>query len=215
MSARWKDLERTAAAKLKGRRVHRRWDLFEKAADVLDVDGFDFIVECKAYRRFSHHTLLEAARRKYCSKGQTPLLVTKAEGQRGECVTLPLDTFAELLDRVRAHTPHHVPPRVYPPQRCTPQDAAYAEALESTTSDERDSSRGKYAPHCDAPSTGGRYPGRSCDAQATRSPVGPLPCMCQGVGGIEFESRPTDSAAKVPCECGPVFSYRPAGGKKR
>lgn len=97
-SARWKELERTAARKLGGRRVHRR--LFEKAPDVL-VPEFGLIVECKAYAKFAHHTLIETAQGKYAEPGETVALVTKAEGQRGEYVTLPLDYVASLLDQVR------------------------------------------------------------------------------------------------------------------
>lgn len=102
-SQRWKALEKAAAAKLKGRRVHRRWDLFEPAADVLDIAGFpQFTADAKAYQRFSHHSLLETIRRKYCREGdKRPLLITKAEGQIGECVTMDLDVFADLLNEVR------------------------------------------------------------------------------------------------------------------
>ena len=99
-NGRWKALERTAAHKLGGQRVHRQWELFEVAPDVL-VPDFKLVIDAKAYKRFSHHTLIEAVQRKYCRPDEVPVLVTKAEGQTGEFATLPLDALANLLDEVR------------------------------------------------------------------------------------------------------------------
>lgn len=96
---RWKDLERTAARKLGGRRVVRE-HLFDSAPDVL-VPDFKLLVECKAYQRFKHHTLLDTAREKYCHHDEVPCLVTKHSGQRGEYCTVPLDWLAGVLDRLR------------------------------------------------------------------------------------------------------------------
>ena len=98
-SQRWKDLERTAARKLVGRRVIRE-DFFEVAPDVLCPD-FGLVVDCKAHRRFAHHSRLDEVREKYCKPGEIPALVTKAEGQRGEYITLPLDFVAGILNRLR------------------------------------------------------------------------------------------------------------------
>ncbi len=100
-SQRWKDLERTAARKLGGRRIIRA-DFYESAPDVL-VDDFHLVVDAKAHARFSHHTLLDAIQKKYCDEGQTPVLVTKHEGQHGEYVTLPLNTLAALLREIRGY----------------------------------------------------------------------------------------------------------------
>ena len=101
MSERWKDLERTVARKLRGRRVPRWLDFGVSAPDVLVPDFPELVIDTKAYRRFAHHTMLEVIAGKYCEPGEIPVLVTKAEGQRGEYVTIPLDWFAELLDKVR------------------------------------------------------------------------------------------------------------------
>jgi len=98
-SERWKALERTAADKLGGRRVHRR--LFEKAPDVI-VEDLGMVIECKAYSKFAHHSLIEVAQNKYAEGGEVVALVTKASGQRGEYVTVPLDWLADILDMVRA-----------------------------------------------------------------------------------------------------------------
>lgn len=103
-STRWKTLERTAAAKLGGRRVTEPWCLFRERPDVL-VDlpgGRRLIVDCKAYRRFSVHSMLEAIEAKYCAgANDIPVVVTKHERQAGECATVPLDFLAGLLAAVR------------------------------------------------------------------------------------------------------------------
>lgn len=98
-SQRWKALERTAAEKLGGQRVVREW-LFEKAPDVL-VPDFGLIIDAKAYAKFKHHSLLEAAQRKYAKPGECVILVTKHAGQVGEFATVPLDFLAGLLNEVR------------------------------------------------------------------------------------------------------------------
>lgn len=97
-SLRWKTLERTVARKLRGRRIVRE-DLFEKAPDVL-IPDFGLVVECKAYKAFSFHRHLEQARG-YCRPGEVPCLATKAEGQHGEHITVPLNWLAAILDEIR------------------------------------------------------------------------------------------------------------------
>lgn len=97
-STRWKDLERTAAQKLRGRRIVRG-DFFQPSPDVR-VDDIPGIVECKAYEKFAFHRHVEQARR-YCRGHEIPILVTKETGQIGEYVTLPLDAFAAILDELR------------------------------------------------------------------------------------------------------------------
>ncbi len=98
-STRWKNLERTAARKLRGKRIVRV-DLFEVAPDVL-VDDFGIIVDAKAHKRFRHHALLDAVALKYCRPGEVPCLVTKTDRQVGEYCTLPLDFVAAILDELR------------------------------------------------------------------------------------------------------------------
>ena len=103
-SQRWKALEKATAEALGGRRIRRRWDLFESAPDVVVTDS-GIIAECKTRKRFSHHGLLEEARRKYAQNGETVILVTKAEKQVGAYATVPLDFFAALLNQARARMP--------------------------------------------------------------------------------------------------------------
>jgi hypothetical protein len=98
-SARWKALERDAAEALGGQRVHRDWLAFEKAPDVL-VPDMDWLCECKAYAKFSHHRLLETAQRKYAGPGEQVVLVTR-EPSRPAYATLPLSVLAELVSAYR------------------------------------------------------------------------------------------------------------------
>jgi len=100
-SKRWKALERTAAEKLKGRRITEHWTLFRERPDVV-VPDFRLVCDCKAYERFSHHTMLETVKEKYCGPGDIPVLVSKSARQTGECITIPLDFFATLLDTLRS-----------------------------------------------------------------------------------------------------------------
>ena len=100
-SKRWKDLERLAAEALGGRRITEPWFLFRERPDVIVplADGRRIVIDCKAYQRFAHHTLLEACQAKYCTGADVPALVTKHSGQRGAYITVPLDFMAELLKR--------------------------------------------------------------------------------------------------------------------
>ena len=100
-SKRWKALERDTAEALGGRRVTEPWDLFNERPDVLvDLpDGKRLVIDCKALRRFAHHSMLEGIQRKYCQPGDVPCLVSKHERQTGEYATIPMDFLAELLRR--------------------------------------------------------------------------------------------------------------------
>ena len=98
-SQRWKALERTAADKLRGRRIVRQ-DFFESSPDV-EVTDMKILAECKAYNRFSFHGHMDQAA-KYCRAGETPVLITKSANQIGEFATVPLDFLASLLDEIRA-----------------------------------------------------------------------------------------------------------------
>lgn len=98
-SRRWKALELRAAEMLGGQRVTTPWFLFQERPDFV-VDDFSLIGDCKAYARFAHHRLLEAVRSKYCSPGDTPVLVT-AEPNKPPLATVPLEALAGLLNQVR------------------------------------------------------------------------------------------------------------------
>ena len=100
MGERWKELERTAARLLGGERVTVPWTLFQTRPDVR-VRDFDLVIDCKAHQKFSHHSLLESIRQKYCEPHHVPCLVTKSARQVGECATVPLDFLAGLLAEIR------------------------------------------------------------------------------------------------------------------
>lgn len=109
-SERWKSLERNTAKKLKGHRLLRgdNWDKI--APDVAVPDCPELKIDCKAYNRFAHHTLMDEIRSKYCAEEwEVPVLVTKAQGQHGEYVTMPLDYFAALLEYWRGKTHENLP----------------------------------------------------------------------------------------------------------
>jgi hypothetical protein len=100
VSKRWKDLERGVATLFRGKRIVRA-DFGETEPDVAVPDFPELRVDCKAYARFSHHSLLSEVRRKYCGDGQVPVLVTKAARQIGANVTVPIEHYADLLDAAR------------------------------------------------------------------------------------------------------------------
>jgi hypothetical protein len=103
MSERWKELERDTAKALGGQR-HIRWFRFEKAPDVeVEAGPYRLIVDCKAWKKFAHHSLMDTIQRKYCTGNEIPVLVSKSEGQRGAYCTIPMSLLAELLERVRSH----------------------------------------------------------------------------------------------------------------
>ncbi len=98
-SQRWKDLERATAKALGGNRILRGSD-FSKSEPDVDIEDMPRLkVDCKAHKRFAHHTLLQEVKEKYCKrKNDIPILVTKHEHQVGACVTISLDFFSELLE---------------------------------------------------------------------------------------------------------------------
>lgn len=105
-SQRWKNLERTAAEVLGGTRVVEHWTLFRERPDVIVGlrDGRRLVVDAKAHKAFSHHTLIDSVRKKYCRPGDVPCLVTKSARQIGEYVTIPLSFLAELLNALASNT---------------------------------------------------------------------------------------------------------------
>jgi hypothetical protein len=101
-SQRWKQLERSAAESLGGKRVVRGADFSVSEVDVRIEDFPHLKVDCKAYNAFSHHSLMAEIQNKYCKdEDDVPVLVTKASRQIGEYVTIPLEHYARMLERVR------------------------------------------------------------------------------------------------------------------
>ena len=103
MSQAWKDLERTVAAKLGGRRKLRGANFAEEDFDVEVTDFAHWRIDAKYRARHAHHTLLREVRKKYCKDSTAvPLLVTKARGEHGEVVSMSLDDFAAIVTALRA-----------------------------------------------------------------------------------------------------------------
>ena len=107
-STRWKQLERDAARALGGVRVPRWLDFGQSAPDV-EVRDFGLIIDCKARKAFSHHSLIHNIVNKYCEPGEVPCLITKSDRQRGEYVTIPLDFLGNLLNQLRANARENPP----------------------------------------------------------------------------------------------------------
>jgi hypothetical protein len=103
MSDAWKDLERTVAVKLGGRRKLRGANFAEEDFDVDVPDMPHWRIDAKYRAKHAHHSKLHEVRKKYCKDATAvPLLVTKARGERGEVVSMSLDDFASLLAAFRA-----------------------------------------------------------------------------------------------------------------
>lgn len=97
-SQRWKQLERDTAEALGGRRVVRGGDFSVSDVDVIVEDLPHLKVDCKAYAKFAHHTLVDEIRERYCkAESDEPVLVTKGSRQTGANVTISLAHFSELL----------------------------------------------------------------------------------------------------------------------
>lgn len=97
----WKDLERLAAEKLRGKRLSRGDNFARKDVDVI-AEFRALRIDGKYRRAHAHHTFMAEIERKYCVKpGDVPVLVTKHPGQQGAYVTVPLDHYALLLDAAR------------------------------------------------------------------------------------------------------------------
>lgn len=90
MSERWKELERTAARVLGGERFPR-WLGFGQSAPVFLVPDFRLVVDAKA----------DTIARKYCEKGEVPVLVTKHANQTGCYATISLEFLGDLQNAVR------------------------------------------------------------------------------------------------------------------
>jgi hypothetical protein len=102
MSNAWKDLERSVAKKLGGRRKLRGADFSQKDSDVDLPDFPHWKLDAKYRAKQAHHKLLREVREKYCkSEHDMPVLITKAKGERGAVVCLDLDDFVGLVGALR------------------------------------------------------------------------------------------------------------------
>lgn len=97
----WKNLERTVAKELGGKRVLRGSDFSVEDVDVELADFPHLRIDCKYRKSHAHHSLLAEIEEKYCSDGQIPVLVTKHHNQAGANVTIGLNFFKTLIEAAR------------------------------------------------------------------------------------------------------------------
>lgn len=91
----WKNLERSVAKELGGKRKLRGADFSESDTDV-EVKQLPFLkIDAKYRKNHSHHSLLQEIEDKYCKEDvDVPVLVTKHHKQRGSYTTVPTWFFA-------------------------------------------------------------------------------------------------------------------------
>lgn len=106
MSKAWKELERTVARKLGGKRKLRGADFSASDFDVEVADMPHLRIDAKYRASHAHHRLLREVRDKYCTdEVHVAVLVTKARGEHGEVVSLSLDDFARLISAGQRERP--------------------------------------------------------------------------------------------------------------
>ncbi len=102
----WKQFEKGVAQALGGRRIvnarkdsrgDRIW--FRSAPDVQVPSHPELKIDCKLYKHFTHHRMLERIQAKYCRlQDDEPVLVTGENGTPGVLVSIRLEFFAALLE---------------------------------------------------------------------------------------------------------------------
>lgn len=98
----WKQLERTIAEKLKGKRVLRGADFSVGGVDVEVADFPGLKIDAKYRAAWAHSSYLKEVADKYVKEpGEMAVLITKQKRERGEIVCMYLDDFATMLDADR------------------------------------------------------------------------------------------------------------------
>ena len=102
MGKAWKELEKTVAKTLGGKRVSRTY-YGESNTDVIVPDFPQLKIDCKRYKRFRAFSLFEEVRKKYCKKpDDQAVLVLRQHGKKTKLAVIDLDYFAKLIDHVRS-----------------------------------------------------------------------------------------------------------------
>ena len=100
-SSAWKDLERTTARILDGKRIVRS-DYGDKNSDVAIEDFPNFKIDTKRYKKFYTFTLYEIVREKYCkSPNDWPILVLRQHNKKTKLAVIDLELLAKLMEYVR------------------------------------------------------------------------------------------------------------------
>ena len=101
MSTAWKDLEKTAASILKGKRVIRT-SYGEKKPDVKIKDFPSFKIDTKRYKKFRVFSLYEEVKKRYCKKPQDKtILILRQHNKQTKLAVIDLRLLGQFLDFVR------------------------------------------------------------------------------------------------------------------
>ena len=107
MGQAWKDLERTTAKILGGKRVIRA-DYSEKNVDVEIEDFPRFKVDTKRYKKFRAFSLYEQVREKYCKEAtDEPILVLRQHNKKTKLAVIDLNLLGAFLDFIRERGGQH------------------------------------------------------------------------------------------------------------
>ena len=101
MSKAWKDLEKTTAFILKGKRIIRT-SYGEKKPDVKIKDFPSFKIDTKRYKKFRAFSLYEEVKKRYCKKPKhKTILVLRQHNKQTKLAVIDLKLLAQFLDFVR------------------------------------------------------------------------------------------------------------------
>ena len=101
MSKAWKDLEKTTAKILGGKRVIRT-SYGEKNVDVKIKDFPRFKIDTKRYKKFRVFSLYEEVRKRYCKKPHDePILILRQHNKKTKLAVIDLLLLGEFLDFIR------------------------------------------------------------------------------------------------------------------
>jgi len=101
MGKAWKDLERTAAKILGGKRIIRE-HFGVKKPDVKLKDFPNFKIDTKRYKKFRVFSLYEEVKKRYCKKPvDQVILVLRQHNKQTKLAVIDLNLLAKLINFVR------------------------------------------------------------------------------------------------------------------
>ena len=101
MSKAWKDLEKTTAVILKGKRIIRK-SYSDKKPDVKLKDFPTFKIDTKRYKKFRAFSLYEEVKKRYCKKSKDEtILVLRQHNKVTKLAVIDLQLLGRFLDFIR------------------------------------------------------------------------------------------------------------------
>lgn len=98
----WKQLERDAAAVLKGERVSRGSDFGKTDVDVKIEDFPSFKVDTKRYKKFRVFSLFDIVKKKYCKTDKDiPILILRQANKKYILAVIDLKLLSKFMEFVR------------------------------------------------------------------------------------------------------------------